>query len=114
MHSIWEEAAWQQWPVWHGEEGRQSYSEALAECDQAVKKNSTEKPNTNPHPKPRTCFASCCKFFWTVVSRQRCPKCKMFPKTSVFLNSHSYAVIYHGSSRFAFVEGLGCKNFWHV
>lgn len=74
-------------------------------------KNQTQPSTQNPEP----ALLLVAKFFDNCSLPDRdVPSVKCSPKTNVFLNSRSYAVILHRSSHFAFVEGLGCRKFWHV
>lgn len=71
MCSIWEEAAWQEWPAWHAEEGPKSYSEVLAVTVlPGSEKKFNKKPNTIPTQNPEPALLLVPSFFWTIVPCQ--------------------------------------------
>lgn len=72
MHSIWEEAAWKEWPVWYGEEGPKNYSEmsTVSVLPGSEKKNSTKNQTQTPAQNLESPLLLVASFFWTIVPCQ--------------------------------------------
>lgn len=97
MHSIWEEAAWQEWPAWRGEEGSKSYSEVPAvSVLPGIEKKKLTKIQTQRQPPAQNlepALLLVAGVFWAILPGRDVSSVKCSSTTSVFINSRSGAVV---------------------